>query len=70
MLKKIENYTVKESGMDGLIFISPFVNKFLAFFQYIFVSERKATQYNLITRTTSSGDAAVPAVIVRLASLF
>ena len=56
--------------MDSLIFISPFVNKFLAFFQYIFVSERKATQYNLITRTTSSGDAAVPAVIVRLASLF
>lgn len=27
---------------------SPFVNKFLVFFQYIFVSERKATQYNLI----------------------
>lgn len=34
--------------MDSLIFISPFVNKFLAFFQYIFVSERKATQYNLL----------------------
>ena len=48
MLKEdCKNYTVKESGMDSLIFISPFVNKFLAFFQYIFVSERKATQYNL-----------------------
>ena len=34
--------------MDSLIFISPFVNKFLAFFQYIFVSERKATLYNLL----------------------
>ena len=34
--------------MDSLIFISPFVNKFLTFFQYMFVSERKATQYNLL----------------------
>ena len=31
-----------------MIFIFPFVNKFLAFFQYMFVSERKTTQYNLL----------------------
>lgn len=34
--------------MDSLIFIFPYVNKVLAIFQYIFVSERKVTHYNLL----------------------
>lgn len=34
--------------MDSLIFISPFVNKFLAFFQSIFIRERKPTRYSLL----------------------
>ena len=34
--------------MDSLIFLSPFVNKFLSFFQFIFVNQTKPTRHSLL----------------------